>query len=411
MRNLLSFLLFATFVAVAVPGFAAESAPSGPPNPADAKSTWDWAYIDFDEPSVDGISRKAAKVKWAEISFEFIRWHELHARELRRRGMIAWDLHPSYESRFHWLSTCLDRIPHYWRNVDQGAAMAAAFQGHLAEIDLPARRDWEMHYFVYQADAIREGSSGLWYWSIRYQNIYTALFHASQQLKRGQPADLLPIAQDIVDFGFTAPEKPFRGMAAGLGRWLLWLANEQPDVARSLIDAFKLSPDLSLKEAALGWEKVQQLREQPLVLDLPTFDGGRLNLKSLRGKTVLIDIWSNYCSVCIREIPNIQRALDLYRGNNFEVVGVWMARAGKDYDAELARARQLSDKAGAKWTNVILTGEQSAAFEKQYGIQAVPVHWLLGPDGRLISQELYIGKALDEKLHSLLHPATSSKTH
>lgn len=410
LRNLLVSFLAVTIATAALAGIAAGPDPSGPPSPADAKSTWDWAYIDFDEPSIDGLSRKAVQIKWPETSFEFIRWHELHARELRRRGMIAWDLHPAHESRFYWLSICLDRIPNYWRNVDEATAMAVAHQGHLAEIDLPARRDWELHYLVYKADSIRPGSSSgeSRYWSMRYRELCVALADADRLQKSGQVADLLPIANGLVDFAFTAPEA-LRGWAASLGPWLMSVAGQQVAVTRGLIEALKLSPDVSVKEAALGWERVQELREKPLALELPTFDGGRLNLESLRGKTVLIDIWSNYCSACIREIPNIQRALNLNQANGFEVVGLWMAKAGKDPDAELAKARKLSDGAGARWTNVILSGEESIEFQKRYGMQGMPVHWLLGPDGRLISNELYIGKALEEKLKKVMPRADSPK--
>jgi cytochrome c biogenesis protein CcdA/thiol-disulfide isomerase/thioredoxin len=47
-----------------------------------------------------------------------------------------------------------------------------------------------------------------------------------------------------------------------------------------------------------------------------------LTLKRLRGKVVLIDIWTYSCVNCLRTLPHLKAWYERYRGSGFEIVGV-----------------------------------------------------------------------------------------
>jgi thiol-disulfide isomerase/thioredoxin len=53
-----------------------------------------------------------------------------------------------------------------------------------------------------------------------------------------------------------------------------------------------------------------------------TLDGKAINLKSYRGKVVLVDFWATWCLPCRAELPNIKKMYDTYRDKGFDVLGV-----------------------------------------------------------------------------------------
>ncbi len=71
---------------------------------------------------------------------------------------------------------------------------------------------------------------------------------------------------------------------------------------------------------------------------LRTLDGRVVTLDSLRGKTVVINLWGTWCGPCVNELPQLQQFFDRHRGdssvvvltiakdNNDDVVRNWLSR-------------------------------------------------------------------------------------
>ncbi len=182
-----------------------------------------------------------------------------------------------------------------------------------------------------------------------------------------------------------------------------------PDVAE-FEGAYNLL-DSSVKASTIGQEVSRQLdiaKRTDINQFAPDFTLNDTNdqpvlLSSLRGKYLLIDFWASWCGPCRRENPRLVEAYKAYHKKGFEIVGVSLDNPG-DKDKWLEAIKkdkltwlQLSDLKG--WDCVVA---------KQYGIQAIPMNFLLDPEGRIVAKGLN-GEKLSAKLASLLSlPASTS---
>lgn len=54
----------------------------------------------------------------------------------------------------------------------------------------------------------------------------------------------------------------------------------------------------------------------------PDLDGNKVNLASLRGKVVFINIWATWCPPCRDEMPSMEKLYQHFKGRDFEILGV-----------------------------------------------------------------------------------------
>ncbi|MCC3158988.1 AhpC/TSA family protein [Hymenobacter sp. 15J16-1T3B] len=117
-------------------------------------------------------------------------------------------------------------------------------------------------------------------------------------------------------------------------------------------------------------------------------------LSSLRGQYVLLDFWASWCGPCRQENPNVVKTYEQYKGKKFTIYGVSL-------DQDKGKWEKAIQADGLTWTHVSdLKGWQSAAGQA-YGVQSIPMNFLLDPQGRIIAKNLR-GEALSAKLASVL---------
>lgn len=123
-------------------------------------------------------------------------------------------------------------------------------------------------------------------------------------------------------------------------------------------------------------------------------NGKPQTLSSLRGKVLLIDFWASWCGPCREENPNLVAAYARYHNKGFEVLGVSLD-SKKEKWLEAIKEDELA------WNHVSdLQGWNSAAATL-YGVNAIPMSYLLDKDGKIIAKNLRGGeltKKLDEVL-------------
>ena len=80
--------------------------------------------------------------------------------------------------------------------------------------------------------------------------------------------------------------------------------------------------------AFVAWQKFQPIgASDEAVQNFWTFefdqpDGGRLSLKALQGKPLLVNFWATWCPPCIEELPLIDAFFNQNKAKSLQVVGL-----------------------------------------------------------------------------------------
>jgi thiol-disulfide isomerase/thioredoxin len=103
--------------------------------------------------------------------------------------------------------------------------------------------------------------------------------------------------------------------------------------------------------------------------------GKPFDLKSQRGKVVLIDFWASWCAPCMEEIPHLIQLQKHDGARGLQIVGIAM-------DDSAAVTRQTMQKTA--FTYPVVQGD--AKFGNLYGgVLGLPLQMLVGRDGKILA--------------------------
>ncbi|HEX4534973.1 MAG TPA: TlpA disulfide reductase family protein [Rhizomicrobium sp.] len=142
------------------------------------------------------------------------------------------------------------------------------------------------------------------------------------------------------------------------------------------------------------------LAQNPLALafesappDLPDVvligpDGGR-NISQLKGRTLLMPLWAEWCGPCLGEIPDFARLQQKYGNSRFAIVPVLTGAQKKMTPAAIAQvfnylhASVFEPLVENNFGNVLMI----AMTEKHRHYTEIPCNLLIAPDGHVVGRE------------------------
>ena len=132
-------------------------------------------------------------------------------------------------------------------------------------------------------------------------------------------------------------------------------------------------------------------------LDLNQFGGGRIRLKDLRGRVVVLNFWATWCVPCRVEIPDLNKLTDEFRGQDLTVIGI----SWDDTDKQI-NAFQKQIKLNYK---IVLGGESVEA--KFGGVPDLPTTFIIDRTGHL--RQKLVGAAEKSEFESVIRPLLAEK--
>ncbi len=111
-----------------------------------------------------------------------------------------------------------------------------------------------------------------------------------------------------------------------------------------------------------------------------TYEGKTTRLSDYvgKGQYVLVDFWASWCGPCRREVPNLKKIYEQYKGDNFTVLGV----ATSDEPANTLKA---IEEDGVTYPQIL---NAQKAGSDAYAIRGIPHIILFGPDGTILKRGL-----------------------
>jgi thiol-disulfide isomerase/thioredoxin len=95
----------------------------------------------------------------------------------------------------------------------------------------------------------------------------------------------------------------------------------------------------------------------PFTFSLTDIDGKKLDLKTLQGSVVIVDLWGTWCPPCRKEIPNFVRLKAKYGRDGLEIVGVNFERTAKSRGEAIRLVKKTHSQLKMNYRCVIGTDE------------------------------------------------------
>lgn len=121
---------------------------------------------------------------------------------------------------------------------------------------------------------------------------------------------------------------------------------------------------------------------------LQAADGQNVKLSDLRGRPVLVNLWTSWCPPCRQEMPAMQKAYVDFRDQGFEILAV----NATDQD-NLPDALQFATDLGLTFPILL---DQQGEVSRLYQLRSLPTSFFIDRQG--VIREVVIGGPMSEAL-------------
>lgn len=132
-------------------------------------------------------------------------------------------------------------------------------------------------------------------------------------------------------------------------------------------------------QRATGALRRLDLKGKSLVLNGPGVDAGVVDIRSYRGKTVLVVFWASEYRVCEEDLPQLRALYQEYRTKGFEIVGVCL-------DSQKETVKPFLTQHRMTWAQIYQPGGLNAPAAMNYGIVSLPTMFLVNAEGVVVSR-------------------------
>ncbi|MBI1841943.1 MAG: TlpA family protein disulfide reductase [Verrucomicrobia bacterium] len=139
--------------------------------------------------------------------------------------------------------------------------------------------------------------------------------------------------------------------------------------------------------------RLEDLRKKPMEMRFTALDGREVDLCALRGKVVLLDFWASWSLESLALLPSRIAAYSKLKDRGFEIVGISFDEDRQSL-LEMLAAKQIT------WPQFFDGKALRNPMGARYGIEGLPVSWLLDRKGMVVNTDLVTG--LEREVEKLL---------
>ena len=173
--------------------------------------------------------------------------------------------------------------------------------------------------------------------------------------------------------------------------------NAEEDKARQdytkLVESF---PETPAGKKAAGALKRLDLVGKTISLKGTSLQGETVDTSQSRGKAVLVVFWASWGGQSVRrELPDLVKLQEKFKGKGLEVVGVSLDNERADLDAFL-KEQPLG------WPQIFEPGGIDSRLATEYGIISLPTMFLIDGQGKVVNRSLRTASEVERQLDKLL---------